>query len=81
MEAMEQLHAPWRIEYILAPKRPLGGTARCRCFRQIAEAADDVANLVVLRARTVFRAAEPASLQRRASDGGAVPAGGGAGRI
>ncbi len=53
MEAMEQLHAPWRIEYILAPKMPAGdGTVSV--FKQIAESADDEANLVVLRARTCY---------------------------
>ena len=50
---MEQLHAPWRIEYILAPKTP-SGDGTVSVFKQIAEAADDEANLVVLRARTCY---------------------------
>lgn len=48
---MEHLHAPWRIEYILAPKRPHGETS---VFREIAEAAEDEANLVILRARSCY---------------------------
>jgi ATP adenylyltransferase len=47
---MESLHAPWRIEYILAPKpEPSGGL-----FTRIAQSSDDVANLVIARDRTCF---------------------------
>jgi ATP adenylyltransferase len=47
---MDTLHAPWRIEYILAPKpeMPTG------LFAQIAQSSDDVANLVVVRERTCY---------------------------
>lgn len=47
---METLHAPWRIEYILAPKpeRPVS------LFAEIAQSSDDVANLVVVRDRTCY---------------------------
>ncbi len=47
---MEPLHAPWRIEYILAPKPRLDESV----FTRIAQSADDVANLVVARDRTCF---------------------------
>ena len=47
---MESLHAPWRIEYILAPKseRPAG------LFRDIADSSADTAKLVLMRDRTGF---------------------------
>jgi ATP adenylyltransferase len=47
---MESLHAPWRIDYILAPK------ARCdlSLFAQIAQSSDDEANYVIARDRTCF---------------------------
>jgi ATP adenylyltransferase len=48
---MEHLHAPWRIEYILAPKTPRGEDL---VFKRIADASDDEANLVVLRARSCY---------------------------
>lgn len=48
---MEVLHAPWRIQYILAPKPPKGDKS---LFAQIAESNDDIANHVVLRGRTCF---------------------------
>lgn len=50
---MEQLHAPWRIEYILAPKPqpPAGGES---LFTGIARSADDVAHLVLVRTRSCF---------------------------
>jgi ATP adenylyltransferase len=48
---MEQLHAPWRIEYILAPKTRPGEAS---VFKEIADASDDEANLVILRARTCY---------------------------
>ncbi len=48
---MEHLHAPWRIEYILAPKRPASAES---LFTAIAASSDDVANLVVVRERTCY---------------------------
>jgi len=47
---METLHAPWRIDYILAPKPEL----KEGLFARIAQSADDVANLVIARDRTCF---------------------------
>lgn len=48
---MEALHAPWRIEYILAPKLP---GAESSLFTRIAQSSDDEANHVVVRERTCF---------------------------
>ena len=49
---MEPLHAPWRIEYILAPKpAPLGEAS---IFTQIAQSSDDLENLVIARDRTCY---------------------------
>jgi ATP adenylyltransferase len=47
---MESLHAPWRIEYILAPKPKLDESL----FTRIAQSDDDDANLVVARDRTCY---------------------------
>jgi len=47
---MEQLHAPWRIDYILAPKPKLDESV----FTNIAQSGDDVANLVIARDRTCY---------------------------
>jgi len=47
---MESLHAPWRIEYILARKPEL----KEGLFTRIAQSSDDVENLVVVRDRTCF---------------------------
>ena len=47
---MESLHAPWRIEYILAPKPEL----KAGLFARIAQSSDDEANYVVVRDRTCF---------------------------
>jgi ATP adenylyltransferase len=47
---MEILHAPWRIEYILAPKR----AEDHELFGRIAQSSDDEANHVLARARTCF---------------------------
>jgi ATP adenylyltransferase len=49
---MEHLHAPWRIEYLLAPKTLAPGDASI--FTRIAQSSDDEANLVVLREKTCF---------------------------
>jgi ATP adenylyltransferase len=48
---MEQLHAPWRIQYIRAPKSPPGDAS---IFTQIAQSNDDAANHVIARERTCF---------------------------
>jgi ATP adenylyltransferase len=47
---MESLHAPWRIEYILAPKPEMATSL----FTEIAQSSDDVANLVIIRDRTCY---------------------------
>ncbi len=47
---MEHLHAPWRIEYILAPKPKMDRSL----FTRIAQSDDDVGNHVLARARTCF---------------------------
>ncbi|MCW5550832.1 MAG: HIT domain-containing protein [Verrucomicrobiae bacterium] len=47
---METLHAPWRIEYILAPKPQLDESL----FTRIAQSSDDGANLVIVRERTCY---------------------------
>ena len=47
---MEPLHAPWRIEYILAPKTG----AEDNLFADIAQSSDDLANLVIARDRTCY---------------------------
>jgi ATP adenylyltransferase len=48
---MEQLHAPWRIEYILAPKPPAPDVS---LFFRIGQSNEDEANYVIGRARTCF---------------------------
>jgi ATP adenylyltransferase len=47
---MDSLHAPWRIEYILAPK----SAETESLFTQIAQSNDDEANLVIARDRTCY---------------------------
>src|SRR2546430_2881043 len=47
---MESLHAPWRIEYILAPKPSLPESL----FTHIGQSNDDEANYVIARDRTCF---------------------------
>src|SRR5579859_6878626 len=47
---MASLHAPWRIEYILAPKPERAESL----FTRIAQSNDDEANLVVARERTCY---------------------------
>ncbi|SPE55428.1 AP-4-A phosphorylase [Verrucomicrobia bacterium] len=47
---MDSLHAPWRIEYILAPKNDRADGL----FTAIAQANDDEANYVIARDRTCF---------------------------
>src|SRR5438093_13048378 len=48
---METLHAPWRIQYILAPKPIESEESR---FTRIAQSSDDVANHLIARDRTCF---------------------------
>ena len=48
---MEHLHAPWRIEYILAPKNDPGNES---IFARIAQSSDDEANYVLAREKTCF---------------------------
>jgi len=50
---METLHAPWRIEYVTAPKAASGDTS---VFANIAQSNDDVANYVIARRREGFAA-------------------------
>lgn len=47
---MDSLHAPWRIEYIVAPKPPLTDNL----FTTLAQSSDDVTNLVIARDRTCY---------------------------
>jgi len=47
---MESLHAPWRIEYILAPKP----AREQSLFSSIAQSDDDENNYVIARDRTCF---------------------------
>jgi ATP adenylyltransferase len=47
---MDTLHAPWRIDYILAPKPEL----KTGLFTRIAQSSDDEANYVIVRDRTCF---------------------------
>lgn len=47
---MDSLHAPWRIEYILAPKQ----ASTESLFTRIAQSNDDQANLVIVRERTCY---------------------------
>lgn len=47
---MDSLHAPWRIEYILAPKPKLDESL----FTTIAQSSDDAGNFVIARDRTCY---------------------------
>lgn len=49
---MECLHAPWRIEYLRAPKPPASDGRSL--FTRIAQESDDGANLVIARDRTCY---------------------------
>lgn len=48
---MENLHAPWRIEYILSPKTPSNENS---IFTTIAQSSDDDENLVIARDKTCY---------------------------
>ena len=50
---MDTLHAPWRIEYILAPKSPVQ-PGEASLFYDIGRSSDDVANLVIVRGQTCY---------------------------
>ena len=50
---MELLHAPWRIDYILAPKSPTQ-PGQASLFTTIAESGDDEANHVLCRGRYCY---------------------------
>ncbi len=49
---MDTLHAPWRIQYIRAPKCEPAGDGSL--FTRLAQGADDVTNHVLVRDRTCF---------------------------
>lgn len=51
---MECLHAPWRIEYILAPRPPASEPSGASLFTRIAQDSDDEAHNVITRRRTCF---------------------------
>lgn len=51
VSAMEPLHAPWRIEYILAPKEKGNGES---IFTRIAHSSEDERNLVLAREKSCF---------------------------
>lgn len=48
---MDSLHAPWRIQYILAPKPPPSDDS---IFTQIAQSGDDQSHYVIARDRTCY---------------------------
>ncbi len=48
---METLHAPWRIQYILAPKPNCSEES---LFTRMAQSNDDLANHIIARDRTCF---------------------------
>ena len=48
---MEHLHAPWRIDYILAPKP---APSEESLFTRLARSSDDIANHVIVRERTCY---------------------------
>ena len=48
---MESLHAPWRIQYILAPKAPPSDVS---LFTYIGQSSDDVAHNIIARDRTCY---------------------------
>jgi ATP adenylyltransferase len=48
---MDMLHAPWRIQYILAPRPPVSEQS---LFAQIAQSNDDLGHHVIARDRTCY---------------------------
>jgi ATP adenylyltransferase len=61
---MDSLHAPWRIQYILAPKPPASDVS---LFTAIAQSSDDEAHHVIVRDRSCY-----ALLNRYPYNGGHV---------
>ena len=51
---MDSLHAPWRIQYILATKPPPSDPGDASLFTRISQDSDDLANNVIARRRTCF---------------------------
>src|SRR5436309_9920524 len=51
---MDSLHAPWRIQYILAPKPPASEPGDASLFTRISQDSDDVAHNIVARSRSCF---------------------------
>jgi len=51
LASMECLHAPWRIDYILAPKAPVVENS---LFARIGQSNDDVGNHVIGRGRACY---------------------------
>lgn len=49
--AMDTLHAPWRIQYILVPKPPASDVS---LFTRAAQSNDDIANHILVRERMCF---------------------------
>lgn len=50
---MDVLHAPWRIDYILAPKQ-VAGPGEPSLFTRIAQSLDDEANYVIARSKSCY---------------------------
>jgi ATP adenylyltransferase len=50
---MDSLHAPWRIQYVLAPKPPVSDRT-VSVFTKMAQAQDDVAHYIVRREKSCF---------------------------
>ena len=48
---MDTLHAPWRIQYIAAPKRPASSQS---IFYEIGQSNDDEANYVICREKSCY---------------------------
>jgi len=51
---MDCLHAPWRIQYILAPKPAVPAPEAPSLFARISQDSDDVAHHIIARRRTCF---------------------------
>ena len=50
---MEQLHAPWRIDYVLAPRNP-AQAGEPSLFTRIAQSTEDEAHYVIARGQTCY---------------------------
>jgi ATP adenylyltransferase len=51
---MDSLHAPWRIQYILAPRPSPSEPGDASLFTRIAQDNDDVAHNIIARSRACF---------------------------